>query len=168
MLSERSSLKYFCGYFKCDRVSGWIHRLELFEFGKGIMNVGWFSKSLQAQKKKLSKPWITKGILTLIRIKNNLLFNTDWENYEITTLTRLSKKNYFERYFEENFNNSKETWRGINDIISRKAKSGKKPIHRLVNTNSETICNPKQISTSLNTFFATVGHKLYPFFVARF
>ena len=110
----------------------------------------------------MSKPWITKGILTLIRIKNNLFFNTDWENYEITTLTRLSKKNYFERYFEENFNNSKETWRGINDIISKKAKSDKKPIHHLViiNSNSETIYNPKEINNSLNTFFATVGHKL--------
>ena len=62
--------------------------------------------------------------------------------------------------FEENIINSKETWRGINDIISRKAKSDKKPIHRLVISNSETIYNPKEISNSLNTFFATVGHKL--------
>ena len=46
------------------------------------------------------------------------------------------------------------------NIISRKAKSGKKPIHRLVNANSETICNPKEISNSLNAFFATVGCKL--------
>ena len=51
-------------------------------------------------------------------------------------------------------------WRGINDIISRKAKSDKKRIHRLVNSNSKTICNPKEISNSLSTFFATVGHKL--------
>ena len=45
---------------------------------------------------------------------------------------RLSKKNYYELYFEENIYNSKETWRSINDIISRKAKSGKKPIHRFL------------------------------------
>ena len=123
-------------------------------------------KTLSKRRGKiLSKPWITKGIRTSIRIKNNLFFNADWEHYKlyrnkITSLTRQSKKNYYERYFEENINNSKETWRGINDIISRKAKSDKKPIHRLVNSNSETICNPKEISNSLNTFFATVGHKL--------
>ena len=28
------------------------------------------------------------------------------------------------------------------------------------NSNSETICNPKEISNSFNTFSATVGHKL--------
>ena len=123
-------------------------------------------KTLSKRRGKiLSKPWITKGIRTSIRIKNNLFFNADWEHYKlyrnkITSLTRQSKKNYYERYFEENINNSKETWRGINDIISRKAKSDKKPIHRLVNSNSETIYNPKEISNSLNTFFATVGHKL--------
>ena len=41
---------------------------------------------------------------------------------------------------------------------ARKAKSDKKPLHRLVNP--EKICNPKEISNSFNTFFATVGHKL--------
>ena len=57
--------------------------------------------------------------------------------------------------FEESINNSKETCRGMNEIISRKTKSGQKPIHRLVNTNTETKTN-----SSFNTFFATVGHKL--------
>ena len=81
-------------------------------------------KTLSKRRGKiLSKPWITKGIRTSIRIKNNLFFNADWEYYKlyrnkITSLTRQSKKNYYERYFEENINNSKETWRGINDIIS--------------------------------------------------
>ena len=81
-------------------------------------------KTLSKRRGKiLSKPWITKGIRTSIRIKNNLFFNADWEHYKlyrnkITSLTRQSKKNYYERYFEENINNSKETWRGINDIIS--------------------------------------------------
>ena len=76
-------------------------------------------KTLSKRRGKiLSKPWITKGIRTSIRIKNNLFFNADWEHYKlyrnkITSLTRQSKKNYYERYFEENINNSKETWRGI-------------------------------------------------------
>ena len=117
------------------------------------------------REKKMSKPWITKGIRTSIPIKSTLIFNADWQNFKlyrkkITSLTRLSKKNYYERYFEENIYNSKETWGGVNDIISRKAKSGKKPLHRLVDANSETICNPKEISNSLNAFYATVGHQL--------
>ena len=65
--------------------------------------------SLQAQ----SKPWITKGIRTSKR-KKITFFNADWEYYKlnrnkITSLTRQSKKNYYERYFEENIKNSKET-----------------------------------------------------------
>ena len=80
---------------------------------------------------------ITKGIRTSVWIKNNLFFNADLENFKlyrnkITILMRLSKKYYYERYFEENINNSKETWRGINDNTSRKAKSGQKPIDALL------------------------------------
>ena len=49
--------------------------------------------SLQAQGKILSKPWITKGMRTSIRIKITF-FNADWENYKlyrkkITSLTRV-------------------------------------------------------------------------------
>ena len=89
--------------------------------------------------------------------QRNQNFNTN-KNYKlhrnkITSLRRQSKKNYYERYFEESINYSKETWRGITDITSRKAKCDKKPIHRPVNSSSETICNPKEISNSLNTFF---------------
>ena len=92
-------------------------------------------KTLSRRREKiLAKPWITKGIRTAIRIKNYWFFNADWENYKvyrnkITSLTRLSKKTYYERYFEENINNSKATWRGINDIIWRKINSSQSSIN---------------------------------------
>ena len=43
----------------------------------------------------------------------------------VSTKLRLALERAYEHYFEENVNNSKETWRGINDIISRKVKSDK-------------------------------------------
>ena len=42
--------------------------------------------------------------------------------------------------------------------ISKKEKSGQKPMHRLVDANSQTVCNPKEtVSNSLNTFFAKLA-----------
>ena len=43
----------------------------------------------------------------------------------VSTKSCLALERAYERYFEENVNTSKETWRGINDINSRKVKSDK-------------------------------------------
>ena len=79
------------------------------------------------------KPWLTKGILTSIKRKR-ILFrkmkisklkgeNSD-DNYHryiihrdmINTLKRKSKRNHYKDYFSNHINNSKKTWKGINQL----------------------------------------------------
>ena len=72
--------------------------------------------------KQLRKPWIIKGIRRSIKIKNSLYSSGDLLHYKlyrnkISTFTRLSKKTFFHKYFEENFTNIKKTWEGINDLL---------------------------------------------------
>ena len=67
------------------------------------------------RKKKLSKPWITKGIRTSIRIKNRYYMSGDqaqYKNYRntISKLTRINKKQYYSQFFSNNLKNMQKTW----------------------------------------------------------
>ena len=71
--------------------------------------------------KQFSKPWITSGLKKSIKIKNSLLQSGDLVNYKmyrnkISSLTRLSKTNYYHAFFaaSENLDNMNNTWNGIN------------------------------------------------------
>jgi pyruvate/2-oxoacid:ferredoxin oxidoreductase beta subunit len=83
-----------------------------------------------------AKPWITKNILKLIKVKDKtykkLINETDEakkvelqnkykeQKNEITKLTRKSKKLHFNEYFAKNNRNMKKLWAGINQIINKK------------------------------------------------
>ena len=116
-------------------------------------------------RKSIRKPWITKGIQTSIKAKNQLLFSGDQIKYKayrnkLTQLIRLSKKSYFSIYFQQNMNNINKTWKGINMLISN-SKKKKKSISVLKNpkTNVATDC-PTELPTIMNKHFASVGHNL--------
>ena len=62
---------------------------------------------------QLSKPWITQGLRKSIKIKNSLFYSGDIDMYKyyrnkISVLTRLSKKAYYHKYFEDNITNIKK------------------------------------------------------------
>jgi len=63
--------------------------------------------------KQFSKPWITKGIRISIKVKNKLYASGDTTNYKIyrnkiCTLTRLSKQQYYSKFFNDNLTNMKK------------------------------------------------------------
>ena len=76
-----------------------------------------------------SKPWITLGLQISISVKNKVLTNFSNKNDPIlkeefhanykefrnsfSTLMEKSKQAYYDKYFERNWNNTKNTWRGI-------------------------------------------------------
>ena len=123
-------------------------------------------KSLSKRKfKQFSKPWITKGLLKSIKIKNALFASGDMVKYKfyrnkITTLIRHSKKLYYHTYFTQYMNDMKKTWTGINEIMSgNKRKS--KPIVGLKRLNGNGVThNVAELPNVLNDFFSTVGQKL--------
>ena len=93
-------------------------------------------KVTKKEYKRRFKPWITEAIL--IKMKNkNKIFNKymnakdptrkeqSYTHYkslknEITTLTRQSKKEYYNHYFSENSKNLYKIWKGIKEIINIK------------------------------------------------
>ena len=90
---------------------------------RAILAITHFSQ--KQHKNVLAKPWITKGIRKSIKVKNKLLSTGDRNLYKfyrnkILTLTRARKKVYFHNYFQENLNNMKKTWEGVNNLINRK------------------------------------------------
>ena len=136
------------------------------EFNK-VVNKHAPMRTLSRRKaKQCSKPWITKGIRTSIKIKNKLYLSGNDTKYKfyrnkICSLTRISKKQYFCGYFQANINNMKKTWIGINNILNRKTKKSKS-ISALKDfkNNNEVSRDPTRIPNILNEHFATVEQKL--------
>ena len=84
----------------------------------------------QSKAKQLSTPWITRGIKASIKVKNRLFATGDNTRYKlyrnkICSLIRLSKRNYYFDYFNDNIANMKKTWEGINTLLHRKTKPSK-------------------------------------------
>ena len=90
-------------------------------------------KKLSAKEiKQLSKPWITSGIRRSIRIKNKLYkrfiktqsayYHTKFKLYrnKLNHLIKISKVDYYRRYFSSNTTHIKNIWKGIKQIIALK------------------------------------------------
>ena len=85
--------------------------------------------------KYLSNPWISAGIKTSIKIKNNLYkkyvktkslyYHTKFKIYrnKLNHLIKISKTEYYNRYFTTHSANIKSVWKGIRQIISFKPMS---------------------------------------------
>ena len=83
-----------------------------------------------------SKSWITLGLQKSISVKNKLRkkfinkkdpilkeeFHTNYKKYRnlLSTFMKKSKQAYYDKYFERNWNNIKNTWRGTKSLISLK------------------------------------------------
>ena len=87
------------------------------------------------KQKLLAKPWLTVGLRKSIRVKNALFHTSACDKYKfyrnkIISLTRLSKANYYQSFFDLNIRNVLQTWKGINKLIgSCKKKNKRNPIN---------------------------------------
>lgn len=115
------------------------------------------------------KPWISKGILSDIKRRQNLLLlyrvgkislvsYRNFRNY-VTGKIRLSKKNYFHGKFHEFKSDIKRTWRLINDIIKPSAAAGGHSIKKLV-VDGLVFESDKSIADAFNVYFGTVGSNI--------
>ena len=69
----------------------------------------------------------------------------------LSTLIKQSKHNYFNKYFEDNWNNMKNTWKGIKNIITLNNLSFDVPRTFSVNV---TITNPCDIANTSLTIIS--------------
>ena len=119
-----------------------------------------------------SKPWITLGLQKSISVKNKLLtnfinkkdpilkeeFHTNYKKYRnlLSTLMKKSKQAYYDKYFERNWNNIKNTWKGIKYLISLKTVASNVPTVLSLD-NGDTITNPYDIANTFNNYFASIA-----------
>ena len=128
-----------------------------------------------------SKPWVTLGLQKSISMKNKYLknfinkkdpilkqeFHSNYKKYRnlLSTLLKKSKQAYYDKYFERNWNNIKNTWKGIKSLISLKTVASSVPAVLTLN-NGDTITNPYDIASIFNNYFASIleatkKHKIF-------
>ena len=83
-----------------------------------------------------------------------LLQNFKVYKNKIHRLTRISKPDYYQCYFEEHKNNSKKSWDGIRSIISLKTNSDKQI--KSININNKTESNPKIMAETFGNIWQLV------------
>ena len=124
--------------------------------------------------KSYLKPRITPGIQKSMKVKDRLhkkflrakdpirkdaLHNEvkQYRNY-INILTRNSKVNHYQKFFQDHKKNLHKTWQGIKMIININ-KTTKKEVNCLdINGNEET--DPAILSQIFNEFFSTIAQKI--------
>ena len=122
-----------------------------------------------------SKPWITLGLQKSISVKNKLLtnfinkkdpilkeeFHTNYKKYRnlLSTLMKKSKQAYYDKYFERNWNNIKNTWKGIKSLISLKTVASHVPTVLSLN-NGDNITNPYDIANIFNNYFVSIAETI--------
>ena len=67
-----------------------------------------------------------------------------------------SKQVYHDEYFERNWNNIKNTWKGIKSLISLKTVASSIPTVLSLD-NGDTITNPYDIANTFNNYFASIA-----------
>ena len=118
------------------------------------------------KKKKLrNKPWVTKGLLKSFETKNRLIGKMcqtknplkreelvnkvkTYKKY-ILSLTRKSKANYFNNFYQENKLNILKTWEGIRKIINITTKGSNKI--NCIQVGNKTINNPVKIANNFTS-----------------
>ena len=67
-----------------------------------------------------------------------------------------SKQTHYDKYFETNWNNIKNTWKGVKSLISLKTKVSSVPTV-LSRENGDTTTNPYDIANTFNNYFASIA-----------
>ena len=84
-------------------------------------------------------------------------FHTNYKKYRnlLSTLMKKSKHSYYHKYFERNWNNVKNTWKGIKSLFSQKTVAPSVPTVLSLD-NGDTITNPYDIANTFNNYFASI------------
>ncbi|XP_057290244.1 uncharacterized protein LOC130612931 [Hydractinia symbiolongicarpus] len=125
-------------------------------------------------KNEPQNPWMTKGILKSMKIrdklyksfmcaKNPIIKSNIQERYKryrnrIVSLCRTSKKNYYSDYFKKNIQNIGNIWKGIRSLISSSSRNESNLIS--LNINKSITTDPLTVANTFNNFFSSVATNL--------
>ena len=74
----------------------------------------------------------------------------------LSTLMKKSKQACYDKYFEKNWNNIKNTWKGIKSLISLKTIASNVPTVLSLD-NGDTVTNLYDIANTFNNYFASIA-----------
>ena len=131
-------------------------------------------KVTKQEYKQQFKPWITVGIRNSIKRRDYILgqyikSNNDLKkqqlhaNYKhlrnaIVSLIRTSKKNHYQKYFSDNTDNIRQTWKGIKSIINiRNVSKSSVPSLKI---DKEISSDPTLMANCFNNYFSNIGSDL--------
>ncbi|XP_065576349.1 uncharacterized protein LOC136037555 [Artemia franciscana] len=115
------------------------------------------------------KPWISRGLLNSISIKNKLFKisvsfpstknKEEFKKYKnvLTQLIRKAKARYFEKSFVEARGDQKHTWRLINSLLGRSQKSSFP--NEMLRGDGTFSSDKQEIVNLLNAHFVSIGEK---------
>ena len=75
----------------------------------------------------------------------------------LSTLMKKRKMNYYNHYFKNNWDNIKNTWKGIKSILN--INNTHSNIPKILVSNDTTSAEPTEIANILNNFFTSVATK---------
>ena len=75
----------------------------------------------------------------------------------LSTLMKKSKMNYYNHYFKNNWDNIKNTWKGIKSILN--INNTQSNIPKILVSNNTTSAEPIEIANIFNNFFTSVAAK---------
>ena len=89
-----------------------------------------------------------------------VVFREQYKTYRnlLSTLVKQSKQIYYTKYFKNNWNNIKNTWKGIKIIISIKNITTTVP--HSIEFNNRTISDPTATSNIFNNYFTSTAKKI--------
>ena len=76
----------------------------------------------------------------------------------LSTLTRKSKKSYYDNFFKNNLNDLKNRWIRIRSLISKNKSATSVP--STLSQNEKSITDPIKIQNPFNNFFNTIAAKI--------
>lgn len=131
-------------------------------------------KLTKRQRKRENKPWITKGIKKslnerdkmfrkFLKEKNHVLRNDLFLKYRryrnrLVSIMRGSKKQFFVGFFNENIQNCKKIWEGVNQLTNLRKKS--KNVNISINIAERIVSEPTAVANEFNTYFCGIAEKV--------
>ena len=131
-------------------------------------------KITNKEYKRKFKPWITTGLVNSMKRRDKLLrqyinaknataklaLSTQYKllRNQIVELTKVSKNNFYKKYFSTNNTNLKKVWTGIKSLINIKNKNNNIPSSIL--EDGEIITDQKKIANSFAKTYSSVADKI--------
>lgn len=124
-------------------------------------------KKVKVKKRALYRPWFTKGLSRSVRKKHKLCKHflkhpcpenkLRYKSYKnkLSHSIRITKKIYYERKLEEAKSSAKQTWKILNEVLSKKCNN--KKISSNFKLDKRELTEPKQIAEQFCKYFSNIG-----------